>query len=279
MLRRHADLAGAAIATLAALAASMAAPPVLRTIATVGLLIVLPGFALLQVLLPGRPVDRAARLTLMLALGLATPILIGIGLGFSGTGLGFRRETVALSLTLTVLVALLVAYRRRRASDDPAAARAEPAAPDTPMASPMRAAGPTKVGGWRADPPSLALLAAGLLLAVGALNVAGGSAAPPDDLVQLWILPGTAGGATVGIYNGSPDAGRYRLEITAGGASIPVGGELVTVAAGATWEMPLLAEATDGLRGGWTATLYRIDAPAVPFRTVWLPPSDASPNP
>ena len=244
-------------------------PVLLRLPATIVLLFILPGLALLHASRLDRSRDPIERAVVIVGAGTALVVVLAVAIGASPVALS--GGTFAVAITAFVLAGLVWAGLRVPTKSDFVAigglvrrsrAGRDALEPDPPAAPPHRA---------RSIWPNLAWLAA-VALTVGSLSIAGTDAQlsqPP--IIQLWMLP-EPGGARVGIYNGTADTQRYRVVIGPRGVAaesmsidVPLGSKLSwqeTIAFPASW---LTAAAVD-------ANLYATDVATAPMRTVWVDP-------
>lgn len=273
------DLAGLAAAGALTIAAAMmlllsgllgggTAAAVLRVVAGVPLVLVLPGYALSAVALPDRVrpayINAAVWHGMWIAgLSLATAVLGGLLLNLTPAGLTRAGWTVTLAgTTLVALIAAAIVRTRRL----PAAAPAGPDAavgPDT-AAGPTAAAGleaaagrqrPHRAPAWSLRPrlpiqaPATvysiaAVVLAGAAIWLGAFSAAGQHRA---GFAQLWLVPtgnGT-GRATVGVRNEYSRAEDFRLVLRRGSRIVAAWD--LELAAGNTWTAGVAAPASQRL--------------------------------
>lgn len=261
------DLAGLAAAGALTIAAAMmlllsgllgagTAAAVLRVVAGVPLVLVLPGYALSAVALPDRVrpayISAAVWHGMWIAgLSLATAVLGGLLLNLTPTGLTRTGWTVTLAGTTLVALAAAAIMRTRRL---PAAAPAGPEA----AARPDAAAGtrrPHRAPGWSL-PRRLPLQAPAAVYSIAAVALAGAaiwlgafSAAGqhPAGFAQLWLVPagnGT-GRATVGVRNEYSRAEEFHLVLRRGARTVAAWD--LELAAGNTWTAGVAAPASQRL--------------------------------
>jgi hypothetical protein len=193
------------VAALAALLGGLAALgpldslPILRAIATIPLVLFLPGYALVSALFPSLVVPTVERLLMALGASIALAVLIGLALGV--LPLGLNATTWAVSITVLTLVLIAVAWiRRARAGVVGARPRV--------VGLPLRAA--------------VFMLISLLIVAdvvLGARLAATEAAAPVP--VQLWLIPvsGAHEQARLGMRAGE-DGGHFRVVLTSAGQTV-----------------------------------------------------------
>jgi len=179
------------------------------------LVLVLPGAAILRVLLAEEGVEVLPRMAFVPALGIGASALAAVGLHAVGVRLERTAWLVAL-LALTTVGSLVCVLISRDA---------------TPKV-------------WRPAIASRATLAwialAGLLLAAAGAVTAASSrrAAQRDAFAQAWLVPSGAAALEVGIQNHEHNALNYTLELRKGTQMIRVWRSLV-IARGQTWSTRL----------------------------------------
>jgi hypothetical protein len=257
-----------------ALALDRAPAGILSGIAGVALLIPFPGYALAGALFPGRRLDRAERLAVVLGLGLSCAILIGIAL--SATPAGMVGASWNTALTAVTLAGLAVGAVRSvlAAWNDPAGAGRRPGpdetAPEAPVAPGDGATGvPAEAAGARPVRLRLeqaAMLAAAALITVAAIGVAraGEAGQPHPGTSQLWLLPGDRMTVTLGVADHEGRAMRYTVRLLVDGR--PFGeAQAVSLDDGETWERSVALPA--GTTGLVEAQLFR-EGDVEPYRRV-----------
>jgi hypothetical protein len=255
------DLLLVAAATLLAAAVELApvdAGPV-RAVVALPVVFLLPGYAISAALLVHTPVAFGERVMYSLGISLATVMLSGLLLAITPWGL--QAGPWALMLLGATLVAALVAHSRRAGSSTQ----------------------PSWIGIPRPDVGQSVLFGLAAFLLAGALLFAafGQANKPYADFTQLWILPANAPATQPGqdeIQLGFQNMGKvtltYRLELTDNGILLhewPDRGESpITLQPGQKWETTIAVPADAFHTGPVQATLYRLDDPTTPYRTVYL---------
>jgi uncharacterized membrane protein len=241
------------VAVACALVAGLVPWEVVRLLAALPLVFLLPGYAFAAATSGPLRGDLAQRVLLILLCGLAILCLGGLVLNFMPGGI--RTFSWALLLVLVVLVAARVAAVRR------------------PAAEPERPA-------WRLPRPrAVDLVVGGLALAIvaGALVLAYTPLPAPRaaGFTSLWMLPSrpaTGSGVKVGVVNSEQQAELYRLVVRPETAA-PVAFALA-LAPGErrTFHVPVAVKSREPTRVG--AVLSRKSHPGVAYRhvVVWLQP-------
>jgi hypothetical protein len=188
--------------TVAAIATALTfadAAPVLRTAVAIPLVLLLPGYVLLDALFPTRILPAIERVLISIGASLCVTILAGLVIAALGVPLGPRSWVVALAAFVVVVATVGLARRVRRGI----------AGPGLPIAAIPRAGAVLFV--------VAALLAADVVLA-SRLIATEQQPAPP---VQLWMVPveGSPADAVIGV-RADDDAGQYRVVISASGEPI-----------------------------------------------------------
>ena len=253
MRRDLADLAAVGALTIAAaimlvlsgLAAGTVAA-VLRVVAGVPLVLVLPGYALSAVALPDRARPAYISATLwrgmwIAGLSLATAVLGGLLLNLTPAGLTRTGWTAALAgTTLCALIAAAIVRIRRV----PAAPPAGPEAATGPERS-HRAPAPAVT--WRLprrSPATVYSVAAAVVAGAAIwLGVSSAAGQHPAGFAQLWLVPAAngTGRATVGVRNDYPRAEGFRLVLRR--RSHTVAAWDLELAAGKAWTAEVAAPA------------------------------------
>lgn len=241
-----------------ALTGSMA---VLRVAAATPLVLLLPGYLLVRLLLPGKGFSFATRL--MLSLGASVVLTIFGGLLLNLTPFGLRAGSWAALLGLVCLAGCAtLAVRGRRHAATPIA---EP--PMSRDAKASRAPFPLRHA-------ALLALAAVVLVAAGGVAVASATGDAGAGFTQLWILPpnGSAGQGRVrlGVENDEGTAMEYSLALSVDGVPVRQWTNFV-IAPGQTWQAnAALPNEPFGSSQQVQAILYRADAPTQAYRHVSL---------
>lgn len=216
----------------------------LRPIIATPTLLFVPGYMVIAALIP-RSSQIGLANGLLYSLGLNLMLLVIIGFALNFTPWGIQSTSWALALGAVVIVAGVVTLIRRLNHPGGATPR---------IKLPLR---------------SVALYATTLVLATAAMVVARHSAASEQPaFTQLWIEPSAPGSGTttIGIRSYEQIPMTYRVELTLDGdfyQSIP----LLRLGPGEEWATPITVPPGPGTL---TATVYRVDQPAVPYRQVEL---------
>lgn len=230
----------------------------LRVLTGIPLALLLPGYALSLLLLPGKesrgmPLLRRA----MWTVGGSLVVTVLGGLVLNVTPIGLSRPGWTILLTaVTVAAAAGTAVDRRRRPIRP-----------TPRAAP-----------WRAVTVRTASYGLGAVVATTAavwLAYAGAAAQAQPDFTQLWLVPTQAGTATVGVRNDNPGTEQFALNLTSG-TQAPVNW-LFTLRAGQSWQLDVPVTTGQPLQ----ATLSRPGQAGAPQVVVLrpLPSSTTTPAP
>jgi uncharacterized membrane protein len=105
-------LAAGAAALLAGLAEAVGAPEVVRVVLGVPLVLVLPGFAAVSALLPGRELSLAEHM--LASLGASVAISICVSVLLAATPIGLSKGSAAAVLSVGTAAAALYAWARTR---------------------------------------------------------------------------------------------------------------------------------------------------------------------
>lgn len=250
-------------------------PVLLRLPATIVLLFILPGLALLHASRLDRSRDPIERAVVIVGAGTALVVVLAVAIGSSP--LGLNGGTLAVIDTALILVGLVWAGLRVPTRNQlvaigdlvrwPRAGRGAKGLDSDRVPPPVRHQDHAHRA--RSIWPNVAWLAA-VALTLASLFIAGTDAQLSQPaIIQLWMLP-EPGGARLGIYNGTADTQRYRLVVGPRGVAaesisidVPLGSKLSwqdTIAFPASW---LTAAAVD-------ANLYATASAAAPMRTVWV---------
>jgi uncharacterized membrane protein len=254
-MRRHADIALVAAAALVCAAGVLvdAMPTVLSVAFALPLVLVLPGYALVEAL-GGASLDALRRLVLALALSIATDVVLALVLDRFPFGLTAR--SWAVGLAATTCAATVVALRRRTPDDRRA----------------------RTIGGLR---PRLVDVAA-LVVAAVIVTITVAVARTPlpatgaQGYTMLWLTRGK-GPATVrvGVQSGELRTTTYRLVVRAGRRVVYRRPALRLAPGRRVVEATRLPRAGAGAPGPVAATLYRAGDPRVYRRTRLLPHASA----
>lgn len=244
-LRAHRDLAG--VALLAVVAAATVQiddlPGVVRAAAGLGLVLVLPGYALTRAALSQRIAGAAERIALSLALSVPATILSGLLINLSP----WRLSVSSWSLTLAgvVVAGCAVAATRRPRSR----------APERSV--------------WRLAVPDGALLGAAVAVTGGALALGFTSLPPPrgtPGYTELWLLPrGRA--IELGLQSRELKIADYEVRLRGGGRQIR-SWTVLSIRPGERWTVKLRPKSIKA-RGPVEARLYRIPSDRI-YRRVRL---------
>ena len=247
MRRRSYDLAlvVAAAAVAVALTAFGSSDVALRVIPALVLVLVAPGYALREALLPRPDAHAAERVLLTLGLSVAAAAFGGLVLNLTPWGLG-PTPWAALLGGLT-LAASAVAFARRRGQ---------------PAVSPVRRPG------WLRLRDGLMFVLAALLVVV-ALREAQTEAIRQQSVgfTQLWVLPaGQADRAAVqlGVMSQEPALTRYRLRLEVDGRLVREW-QSIALRPSEQWQQTIALPAGRGSEKV-EALLYRLDAPETTYR-------------
>jgi hypothetical protein len=196
----HRDLIFAGVfAVIATAVVVIDAPPILRAAFSIPLVLFLPGYALINALLPSKELPAVERLTIAIGASLSLTILWGFLLAVSPVRLGAIQWTVMLAAATLVL--LIVALHRRGQRHEPSPSLTIP----------------------RLRSLDAVLLAAAALSLVGVIFgmriITAQLEEPPPAL--LWMLPASDGtlGAQLGVRAGRPEGG-YLVRVTSAGVTL-----------------------------------------------------------
>lgn len=237
---------------IAIIGAALTVAPVdsgsVRLLFALPLVLVVPGYALVAALFPGRTLDISERLLFSVGGSLAITIIGGFLLHLSPWGL--RADSWVALLSSMTCGAAVVALRRR----------------------PRRAAGVTEPRRRYLNPGQGILLSLAGLLVVTALNIA--RIPPPAQDLQgyslLWMLPdqGSRERLRIGIRSQEFAVVRYRLQIKQDGRIVQEWAPL-ELKPGEQWDTNATLPAQPP--GSQTeALLYRLDAPNTVYRRVMV---------
>jgi uncharacterized membrane protein len=212
--------------------------------------LLLPGYALAEVLKPDRSRSFSERLLFSLGLSLVVAILGGFLLNLTPWGLQGPSWAVFLGI-VTIGGAGFAAWRRLRIGVD------------------LRPILPWSFAIWQIA--LMAILALFVAASLG-VSVAGAMHQPYPGHTELWILPGTATGtgatARIGVKNDETTTTTYSLVVTENGLTVQ-SVLSITLNVGQSWQMGVSVPAVK-TRTALTVTLYRADQPTTPYRSVQL---------
>jgi hypothetical protein len=226
-----------------------AGDPVLRLLAGLPLVLVVPGHALVALAWPGQRLGMAERALLDLGLSLALAALSGLALNWTPWGLGGVQAPLLLGLFSLAAIAVV--------------ARREP-----------RVSWVAALGGWRSAPPrSHHVVLCGTAVALLAAAVAFSAWSAAQDrgpgFTQAWLVPRAAGRLDLGLRNDQARADTYRLRLSAGGRTVREW-PAVRLRPGQMWS------ATEALPGGAATgaelSVYRAEQPARVYRSLRVAP-------
>jgi hypothetical protein len=180
---------------LFAAAATVFGPvPVVRAVAVIPLVLLIPGYTLVGVLFPALVVPTVERLLLSIALSVGITIVLGLFLAFTGIGLTPLSWLIGL-LAISLVGLIVAAWRRVRYG----------------IAGPaIRIATMPRMG-------ALAVLVSALVIGnvvLGSRIVAGDQQGHPP--LQLWMIPIEPASAQLGIH-ADDSGGQYRVVISVAG--------------------------------------------------------------
>lgn len=243
------DLAVVTVVTLVAVALAVVDAPLLPVRAVVGapLVLILPGYALLQAAFARQPLQGAEALLGSVAISVGLAVLVGFVL--NGTPWGLQPRTWAVALGGVTLAAVVAARQRRRAGDHLAS---------RPV--PFRLT-------WRHG--LVFGLAAAVFVAAYGVAFFGSQFSPRPGFTQLWLLPESATQVRVGIRNEEPTAMEYTLQLRADGQPVREWAS-IALAPGETWEMVVAPSPPDVGGGTVEATLYRANVRGYIYRRAVL---------
>lgn len=263
MRRDNTDLvvvAGLAVAAALAqlLPGSNPLTTTLRVLTGIPLALLLPGYALSLLLLPGkesRGMPLLRRMMWTVGLSLVVTVLGGLVLNVTPIGLSWPGWTI-------LLTAVTVAAAAGTAVD-----RGHRPIRSTPHAAP-----------WRGVTVRTAGYGLGAVVAVTAavwLSYAGAAAQARPDFAQLWLVPAQAGTATVGVRNDHPGTEEFALSLTSGTRAAV--NWRFTLRAGQSWRLDVPVTTGQPLQ----ATLSRPGQAGAPQVVVLrpLPSSSTTPAP
>lgn len=232
--------------------------PVLRVLIGLPLVLILPGYALLNAVSPQWPERSVERITIGVGVSLAFTALVGMVLHLSPWGLSAATWGITLG-SVTVIAGLIAKIRRKHVVTE------GKTSPIQPYRGVLRALQWTHV----------ATFALGAAVLIGAVMVARTGAEQPTGpgFTQLWMLPSgqTINGAVrLGIANQERSQTVYRLRLQSGEIMIREWPEIRLDVNGrweSTVELPQVP-----LKQPVEALLYQQQAPDAVYRRVTLWP-------
>jgi uncharacterized membrane protein len=228
------------------------APPLIRLIGALPLVVFLPGYAFSAAVFPQRYFGLPERLLLDLALSLIIVALSGLLLYWLGWSLQAGTWAVVLSGFTVCAIAIAWWRRRRRHSDGD----------------------PLPKLHFNLSRRDGLLFGLAVLVVVAAIGLAR-LPTPPKGVAGytlLWMVPAGEGNANdyrLGVNSMEFSPASYRLQVTLDGQVVrewPV----LQLAPGESWETPFVLQSDRGGAGSVEATLYRLDNPDVVYRQVKL---------
>ncbi len=235
----------------AAIALVMPAVPILRAIAALPLVLVLPGYALLTACLPAHTFGRVEQTLFSLGLSIAITILLSLGLYWLGIHLQLVSWTMA--LVLTTVIACGIAWRRRRTTQEE-----------------VSASNLSLNLSWR----DIILMGAAVVVGGVAIGIAR-LPTPPTTVsgyTSLWMIPtgeANAGNYQVGISSQEFVTITYHLQVTVDGQIVQDWPEL-KLSPGETWTGSIGLAADRVNAKSIEAVLFRSDNPMLVYRQVKL---------
>lgn len=217
-------------------------------LAGAALILVAPGYAIVQACFGPGTLPRAERATLMIGISIGACVVGGLLLQYLPWGLG---AATWLAFVAAVVGAAAVFARGRLA------------APLAALAGELR----------RIPAVQLVCLAGAALVALSAVSLAVSGARQQEQraaFTQLWIQPagaGALGAVTVGVRSDEAVPVRYTLRLLADGAAVQP--DLpIALAAGESWSstIPIAGPAPERVE----AQLYRADQPGAIYRRVFV---------
>ncbi len=238
----------------------------LRIPATIALVFVLPGYTLLHASGLDRRPDPLERIMVIAGTGTALVVVIAIAIGLSPVAL--NGATFAVVDTAGILAGLVWAGLRMPTRRDLVGIRGlglpcgggRRTELDQPARMPRSA---------RSILPSVAWSFA-VAVTFGSILISSTDVQLSEPaIVQLWMVP-QAGGARLGIYNGTAETQRYHLVITPRGVAaesvsfdVPLGSKM-------TWQEAIAFSPSWLSAAAIDAKLYETASTAVPMRSVWV---------
>ncbi len=252
MNRRSLDLILAITITLAAVALTLleVGNTATRVIFALLLVFVLPGYAVTAAAFPERTLGVAERLLFVLGLSVTFAALEGLVLNWTPWGL--RTNAWMILQSGITLGASAVAMVRRQSCNRVASRRLN----------------------IDLDLRQGLLLGLAVLAAAGAVGAARIGALQQHGLAftQLWILPAEDTGqdmVRLGVRNMEAVTLRYKLQLKVGG-SVVHEWPSIELKSGEQWTTTVVFPARQASLDTIESVLYRLDAPAVIYRQVWL---------
>lgn len=251
------DILVVAAITVIAVALTFILPSnwIVGRVLTLPLVFLLPGYALMSALFPGREFGMVERLLFSLGLSLACVILGGLLLNLTPWGL--RAGSWALLLGSITLGACMVTLLRRRRQG----------------ISPPGWLRPGRIG---LNVRQGLLLGLAVLIVCGAVAVSiiGAERQPYPGFTQLWVLPVSGANSQnevrLGVKNMESAAMEYRLVVNVDGRVVKVW-PAIALNQNSTWQATLaLPQSGHTGTAKVEANLYREDAPKTIYRHVLL---------
>ena len=261
----HLTLALAAALTVLALSLLPDSNVVARTVVALPLVLVLPGYAVVNAAFPDGTLGIAERFAL--SLGLSLLLCVAGGAVIDWTQWGLRAGSWIVLLGGVTLLACFVSLARPR--------RAPVAEAGTRIVAWESEPSPRTYRIWRLRDVTLLTLAVAISAAAGWAAIAGATV-PREGFSQLWMLPLDGGGEVrLGMRSAEFAATDYTVRLVADDTTV-LRSEQIRLEPGAQWEttVPLAAPAP---ASQIEALLYRADDPQQPYRRVLLRTGDLPP--
>jgi hypothetical protein len=248
------DTIGLAAVTLVLMLIGLAAGggpagTVLRTLAGLPLVLILPGYALSPLIVPSRPPKLGPLLwRVMWVAGLSLAVTVLGGLLLNLTPAGLTRVTWTISLSAVTLLALAVSawLRRRPAQERATQERATQERATQERAIPRTRAGTRIAAGYAAAALAISGTAVGLAIASAGWQHSPGFA-------QLWMVPArNTAGASLGVRSGYSDAETFHLVLRRGPDAVLSWD--FTLGSGQTWQRTISAQAGQHVTAQLTVT-------------------------
>lgn len=239
-----------ASAVILLLVLMVVSPSVLRTIASVPLVLFLPGFALTLILFPRQSLDIPTRLLLSVGLSVAFTALSGLVLNLTPWGL--QAKTLWAVFLASLAVEIVAIFFARRSSRNNSV---------SPSA------------GINFNTRQWVLMALAALMTIMAIRIAG-TPTPQQGLegyTMLWLKPGdTSDAIRVGVQSAEFKTTNYQVKYEYNGSVHQGSG--FQLKPGETWER-IVQIPSDVAKGtSFAVLLYRLDKPTDVYRQViWWP--------
>jgi len=241
------------LALVAGVVVALNGPAWLRSVLTLSLIFILPGYALIAALFPSQEPDTSARLLMMIALSLALAAVGGLALHF--TGLGLQSTTWTFLLMGIIFVGSVVAIVRRRQ-----------------LPAPISLGQPISL-----KPVQLLLIAGafGLVVAAVSISRSGALSQQQTGFSQLWMTPAIVAPTNdptvkIGITNEEGISVRYGLSILGNDNEVLASWDDIDLGPGDHWQTNFTLPVTIPPLERLEARLYRADAPESVYRQVSL---------